>query len=553
MAESYLFNPTESINKASNQMQVNLGNIFTGIIAQKQNDYNLAEKTFENINALTDKLGEYGQEEITSKTTSLLDDAARSIIKNGKLDYSEVGRIRSGVSTIKNRKSAIEAGTQMYKELAQTALATKDDLLNLGVTLDGMRSVILNPENLSAEDMGRQMQAVYQKNINTSKMSNDILSRTAPVTAFEETYEKDGAKYGIAGKKVGDYVLDRATGKFTAPTQVQAKNLDGTLAVNSDGTPKMISYTSQKYQDFIQAGGASVLDAIRKQLGENSVFQSNEQLFESKFQNYVNGNNAVQKNIEMKSADELIFTGSQARKAVIEEKNLPTKQDLENQLTGANIGLIVEKTKGEKLANELTAETISNTAPLENMGITVKDNSKNVNFGQAIKVTSLMWNGKMTPFVATDVTYDANTKMHYIKGRPAPKGFEGKYEVDDSKEETVIPVSTNSISYKNLVSAINGPALSRAKGQNAKARWNRFNSVEIGQPASSEQPTATNPAPKKAEPEKQAITGTKIKEIFPQFEGKTFKDKKGKTHTIKNSADLRSYYIAQGVDVKINE
>lgn len=500
MAESYLFNPTEGINKASNQMQVNLGNIFTGIIAQKQNDYNLAEKTFENINALTDKLGEYGQEEITSKTTSLLDDAARSIIKNGKLDYSEVGRIRNGVSTIKNRKSAIEAGTQMYKELAQTALATKDDLLNLGVTLDGMRSVILNPENLSAEDMGRQMQAVYQKNVNTSKMSNDILSRTAPVTAFEETYEKDGAKYGIAGKKVGDYVLDRATGKFTAPTQVQAKNTDGTLAVNVDGTPKMVSYINQKYQDFIQAGGASVLDAIRKQLGENSVFQSNEQLFESKFQNYVNGNNAVQKNIEMKSADELILTGSQARKAVIEEKNLPTKQALENRQTTANIGLINERTKGERLDNQLTEETISSSAPLENMGITVKGNEKNVNFGQSIQVNSVNLYGKMTPFVATDLSYDAATQKYKLKGRPAPKGIEGKWAVEDLGEQVEITVSRDSRTYKNFISAINGPALSKAKGQNAKARYNRFNSVEIGQPSSYEQPKTPNPATPKPAP-----------------------------------------------------
>lgn len=551
MAESYLFNPTEGINKAGAQIQANLGNIFTGIIAQKQNDYNVAEKTFENINALTDKLGEYGQEEITSKTASLLDDAAKSIIKNGKVDYSEIGRIRNGVSTIKNRKSAIEAGTQMYKEMAQTALATKDDLLNLGLTLEGMRNVILNPNNLSAEDMGRQMQAVYQKNINTSKASTDIFSRIAPSQTYEQTYSKDGATYGIAGKKISEYVLDPNTGKFAPPSQVQAKNSDGTPAVNPDGTPKMISYSSQKFNDFMQAGGATVLDAIRKQMGENSVFQSDEQLFESRWQNYVNSNNTIQKNIEAKSSAQNITEQNKAEASGIELKNLPNKIFLENQNTQAEIGLTNARIEGEKLDNQITRDTISNTAPLENMGITVKDNSKNVNFGQGIKVTSLMWNGKMTPFVATDVAYDANTKMHYIKGRPAPKGTEGKWEVDDSKEEIAIPVSTNSISYKNLVSAINGPALSKAKGQNARARFNRFNSIELtGAVNKQESPT---PVPEKKEPEKPFITATKIGQILPQYLNQTLTDKKGKKHTIKSGADLRKYFIGNDVNVKINE
>jgi hypothetical protein len=498
MAESYLFNPTEGINKAASQVQASLGNIFSGIIAQKQNDYNIAEKTFENINALTDKLGEYGQQEITSKTTSLLDDAARSIIKNGKLDYSEVGRIRNGVSTIKNRKSAIEAGTQMYKEMAQTALATKDDLLNLGVTLDGMRRVILNPENLSAEDMGRQMQSVYQKNINTTKVMTDILGRVAPKSEYAQTYiGADKGQYAISGTKVSGWELDPVTKQWKAPANVPIKDANGNVVLNPDGTPRTQSYL-ESITNAVRQQGAPAIAAIRAQMGENSVFQTDEQIVDSYLKQYVQGNNTAQKDLQVKSADELRYSTSRANVSAIEEKNLPTKQANENRLTEANIGLINERTKGERLANELTAETISNTAPLENMGITVKDNSKNVNFGQAIKVTSLMWNGKMTPFVATDVTYDANTKMHYIKGRPAPKGFEGKYEVDDSKEETVIPVSTNSISYKNLVSAINGPALSRAKGQNAKARWNRFNAVEIGQPSSSEQPVTPNPAPKPA-------------------------------------------------------
>ena len=409
MAESYLFNPTEGINKAASQTQAVLGNIFTGIIAQKQNDYNIAEKTFENINALTDKLGEYGQEEITSKTTSLLDDAAKSIIKNGKVDYAQIGRIRNGVSTIKNRKSAIEAGTQMYKEMAQTALATKDDLLSLGVTLDGMRSVILNPENLSAEDMGRQMQAVYQKNVNTSKVFNDMASRIAPTQTYEQTYIKDGANYGVAGKKVGDYVLDPTTGKFTAPANVQAKNPDGSLVFRPDGDPQMIPYSSQKFNDFMQAGGASVLDAIRKQLGENSVFQSNEQLFESRFQNYVQGNNTIQKNVEIKSADEILFNKNKAKESTLTVENLPTKQALENEQTEANIGLTKARTAKEYEDLKLMQGGAGGSGSVD---VNQEKNEKTGFFGKRMPISGKDANGNRVNIISTSTVW-RNGKEYY--------------------------------------------------------------------------------------------------------------------------------------------
>ena len=461
MAESYLFNPTEGINKAASQVQASLGNIFSGIIAQKQNDYNIAEKTFENINALTDKLGEYGQQEITSKTTSLLDDAARSIIKNGKLDYSEVGRIRNGVSTIKNRKSAIEAGTQMYKEMAQTALATKDDLLNLGVTLDGMRSVILNPENLSAEDMGRQMQSVYQKNINTTKVMTDILGRVAPKSEYAQTYiGADKGQYAISGTKVSGWELDPVTKQWKAPANVPIKDANGNVVLNPDGTPRTQSYL-ESITNAVRQQGAPAIAAIRAQMGENSVFQTDEQIVDSYLKQYVQGNNTAQKDLQVKSADELRYSTSRANVSAIEEKNLPTKQTLENQQTRANIGLTEARTRGENLSNQLTEETISSSAPLENMGITVKGNEKNVNFGQSIQVNSVNLYGKMTPFVATDLSYDAASGKYKLKGRPAPKGTEGKWAAEDLGEQVEITISRDSRTYKNFISAINGPALSK--------------------------------------------------------------------------------------------
>jgi len=194
---SFLYDPSENINRGFAQFQAGLGNAFSQLIAQKQNDYVTAEKTFQNIDALTDKLGEYGQEEITGKTSALMNQAAKDIIKNGKLDYSALGDIRSEVTKIKNRKSAIEAGTQMLKDWTQTSLATKDDLTSLTTTLSDLRGILLNPNNLSAQDMGKQMQAAYAKNINTTKVFGDTFKRIAPVTEFTESLVPEACAFRI--------------------------------------------------------------------------------------------------------------------------------------------------------------------------------------------------------------------------------------------------------------------------------------------------------------------------------------------------------------------
>lgn len=417
MAESYLFNPSEGINKAASQMQASLGNIFTGIIAQKQNDYNLAEKTFENINALTDKLGEYGQQEITSKTTSLLDDAAKSIIKKGKLDYSEVGRIRNGVNAIKNRKSAIEAGTQMYKEMAQTALATKDDLLNLGTTLDGMRSVILNPENLSAEDMGRQMQSVYQKNINTTKVMTDVLGRIAPKGEFAQTYTgEDGGQYTVAGTKVTGWEYDPKSKQWKAPASVPVKDANGNAVLNPDGTPKTQSYL-ESITNAVKQQGAPAIAAIRAQMGENSVFQTDEQIVNSYLQQYIQGNNIAQKDIQVKSKDELTRQTQEVQLGAKQLANFDTRAAEESALNKANIRRINVATNKDLQEMEMMKGGVGSGT----VDVNAETNTKTGFLGKRIPLSAKGEDGKAVNMAVNSIEWQ-NGKQYYV-GYQLPKSM----------------------------------------------------------------------------------------------------------------------------------
>jgi hypothetical protein len=362
MAESFLYDPTETINKGFAQFQAGLGNAFTQIIAQKQNDYVTAEKTFQNIDALTDKLGEYGQEEITGKTSALMNQAAKDIIKNGQLDYSALGNIRSEVTKIKNRKSAIEAGTQMLKDWTQTSLASKDDLTSLTTTLSDLRGILLNPNNLSAADMGRQMQAAYTKNVNTTKVSGDLWKQLLPATEFTETVEKDGNRYQVGGMQVSGYQYDKATGRFTETGPTPMIGPDGQPLKNPDGSVKMVSKVQQAIQAF-KTQGKPALDAIRMQMGPEAATLTDDQLAANQLQRYVENNNRAGKELLVKDKNELSILESNAKVSKATAENIDTKINLENENTRTGIELNQAKIKEANMNSDLM---FSNTVDVTN-------------------------------------------------------------------------------------------------------------------------------------------------------------------------------------------
>jgi hypothetical protein len=509
MADSYLYNPSETIGRGFAQVQASIGNVFTQLVAQKQNDYNIAEKTFENINALTDQLGQFGQEEITSKTQNLLNDAAKSIIKNGKLDYSEVGRIRSQVGAIKNRKAAIEAGTQMLKDNTQIAIATKDDLLNLATTLNDMRGVVLNPNNLSAEDMGRQMQSIYQKNINTTKAASDIFSRILPASEYATTYMKDGAEYQVAGTKITGFERNNATGEWQMPAPIQIKDANGKPVLNPDGTPKTQTVTQTATEAFKQQG-EPILKAIRAQMGENSVFQTDEQLLAPFLQQYIQSKNTAQKELQVKSKVETDIQKATLEGKIIENKFAPRERQAGIQKTLADTRYINEKILGEQLSNKLSQNLVDDTVPLAELGIRYDANTKDIDLGKDLKINA-NWNGKQTPFLATGMHYNKSKDMYYLTGYPNPRDFEGKFEAGEAPIQ-YIPIGKSGRlsgqSYTSLLSRIKSVTNDESRNLFA-SKLNRFRQLEL---ASSGQGAPAAPAaPAKAPSAKsQFSSGQKV-------------------------------------------
>lgn len=479
---AYTYDPSQNIQQGFQKASSGIGNIFTQVIAQQQRDYNLAENAFQNIEALKKNLNIFGQKSITAKANDLLGKTSSAIMKNGKLDYSALGDIRQQVSEIGDLKQGYDVGAKEYERMLQLGVANKDNLISFEKFYKDL-SAKMGDENLvkNPQDLQKALADTYTNNLDSFKMFGKSYLSSNPYQKISQDIKdpKTGALMRVQGELPAGWTLDAQGNKIPPPPK--------TMIVN--GQQVTMDYADQELAR-LQATSPEQLVLMRQQAGFAGQNFSDKEIVKASIDKIP----MTVQSTQVKSADELMLTGSQVRKSIIEEKNLPTKQALENRQTRANIGLTEARARGENLSNQLTEETISSSAPLENMGITVKGNEKNVNFGQSIKVNSVNLYGKMTPFVATDLSYDAVSKKYKLKGRPAPKGTEGKWEADDLGEQVEILISRDSRTYKNFVSAINGPALSEAKGQNARARYNRFNSVEIGQPTSSGQTAPPKPA-----------------------------------------------------------
>lgn len=453
MAESFLYDPTETINKGFAQFQAGLGNAFAQIIAQKQNDYVTAEKTFQNIDALTDKLGEYGQEEIIGKTKDLMAQASKDIIKDGKLDYSALGTIRSGVTQIKNRKSAIEAGTAMLKEWTQTALASKDDLTSLTTTLGDLRGILLNPNNLSAADMGRQMQAAYTKNINSTKVLGDIFKQVTPATEFTETVEKDGNRYQVGGFQVSGYQYDKASGKFVETGAVPMIGADGQPVKNPDGSVKMVSKVQQAIETA-KAQGAPAIAALRMQMGPAAATLTDDQLVASQFQRYVENNNRANKEILIKDKNELSISESNAKISEAKAKNINTEIALGNERDRAAI----EASRSTTLKNKAEMDALNGNGALSTTDVNPRTNTKTTFLGKRIPIIGKDANGQPVNMIVTDKVWENGRE--YYSGYKAPRTM-GYVEANTSNisgfQPTKIPVdSYNSKSFNAGINTIKG-------------------------------------------------------------------------------------------------
>ena len=428
--DQFVYNPAQSIKASLGETQAGVGNIFAQIAAQKQQDYKLAENVFQNIGALTENLGKYGQQEIVGKTKNLLQEASSSILKNGKLDYDTIGKIRSQVQDIKNRKAVLDNGGELLKEKMQYALATKDDYVSLPTVLRDLEAPLLNPNNRSYDDIARQMDKAIENNVDLSKVTNKVFSQVTPISAFKQTYEtKDGAKRAVEGLAIAGSKYDPSTGSFKQQEPIVITNPDGTTT------------TKDFYDvvtDQVKQANPGLLPLLRSRLGGNAALSTDKEVLKAFYDPYAKQQRIVQ-DVEMESAakrkGDILDVQMKTFDANHQKREWETKMRLieaqtrkANERDGAGISPQTLMDMANKAIYKESYTDNSQTAKVDLMSgkVTPKViDFSGINLGKQLKV-----NIGENRAIATDILKDDKTGGLYAK---VLLDNQGNYLLDENK------------------------------------------------------------------------------------------------------------------------
>ena len=86
----YSYDPAASIEKSFQGVQQNVASAFSSIIAQKQQDFALADKVFQNLDAITEQTAAIGSARINEGIKNLTKIAGQKIYKDGKFNFEGI-------------------------------------------------------------------------------------------------------------------------------------------------------------------------------------------------------------------------------------------------------------------------------------------------------------------------------------------------------------------------------------------------------------------------------------------------------------------------------
>jgi hypothetical protein len=230
MAEFYSFDPSADIQRGFQKAGAGISDIFAHLVATQKRDNEVADKTFQNIEALKKDVNIYGQKVITNKTNALLKDASKLILDGGKLDYSQLGAIRQRVSDISDEKKKYELGAELRKEYMQLGIANKDNITNFEGFIKSITAPLMDPNIKNATDLQAAMQDAYDKNLNLDRIGvKSVLSilPKEPIKAYGKNGKGDIVNYEIDAIKGSKYDIN--TGKVIGPDAAAVNDLVSTM------------------------------------------------------------------------------------------------------------------------------------------------------------------------------------------------------------------------------------------------------------------------------------------------------------------------------------
>jgi hypothetical protein len=272
-SNTFVYDPSASIKESFKDVQSNISSAFTNIISQKQQDLALADKVFQNLDAITEQTAAIGSARINEGIKALTAAAPGVMFKDGKMNFEGVGQIMQGVSKIKQLKNYWSNASEIKKQYLSVAAASNKDMVSLSSFVSKLDPMIAENEGGSIEDLKKKVASLYDNHLDYSKMAREKVASFLPVDKI--TGEMPNTKGGIDAysfEAPAGMVFDPNTKKVTMPAPEVVKD-PATGQVILDPTtnkPKTISYLD-KAKSALSQGDPDFFNRYRNHYGLSSA------------------------------------------------------------------------------------------------------------------------------------------------------------------------------------------------------------------------------------------------------------------------------------------
>ena len=245
---AYIYDPSQQISQSLGKAAAGAGNIFSQLIAQKQQDYALAQQLETNVESLKKGLNQFSQKSITDKSNALLNDVRSSIFKDGKLDYSKLRDVRNQISEISDLKQGYEVAANEFQRRLELGIQTKDDMVSFTNYWNDLTALLSNEDLIrNPKDLNTAFKNVYLDNIDFQKYVGRVLSSELNTQELTEDYvdKVSGDRKTFVAKAYGNQYFDKQTGKIVVDEK--KTDLNATYANLKEKYPELLTLFERNY------------------------------------------------------------------------------------------------------------------------------------------------------------------------------------------------------------------------------------------------------------------------------------------------------------------
>lgn len=275
---SFVYDPSASIKEGFKDVSSNISTAFTNIIAQKQQDLALADKVFQNLDAIKEETAAIGSSRINQAIKGLTSEAANRMFKDGKVSYEGMGEIMSGVSQVKQLKNYWTNAAELKKQYLQLGASTNKDMTSLSSFVAKIDPLIAENEGGSIEDLKKKLSSLYDSHLDYANQAREKISSLFPADKYVGTMENEKkgiTEYSFTAPK-DLFAFDTKSGKpvLAAPTIVTDET--GKPVIDkATGQPKTIT-SLEKAKAALSQGDPGYFDRYRNHYGLSKALVSDD-------------------------------------------------------------------------------------------------------------------------------------------------------------------------------------------------------------------------------------------------------------------------------------